>query len=182
MPNILEDVVGNEYGILTILKRIPGTRFVTYQCECGTIKDGRLCDIKSNQIISCGCARRKSAAEAITKSPKTQLLIAQGLWKTDKFSPFKYLFSATNNIMKRYPHKFGNILIQDLKDVWEKQLGICPYSGVKLILPNHLPRKAISYKYASIDRINSELPYTRENIQFVGQNLNFAKSYFCQDF
>ena len=37
------------------------------------------------------------------------------------------------------------------------------------------PNPTISYKMASIDRINSSKGYVRGNIQYVSRNINYAK-------
>ena len=47
----------------------------------------------------------------------------------DEFTPFRYHF---RNCKKRY--RDFDIDLQYLKELWEQQQGICPFSGVKLVL------------------------------------------------
>lgn len=68
-----------------------------------------------------------------------------------------------------------NLTLQDLKDQWDKQKGLCPYSGVELILPN--PSKKTSFIYlASLDRIDSGKGYIAGNIQFTSSSVNLMKN------
>ena len=81
-----------------------------------------------------------------------------------------------------------NISLGDLKNQWDKQRGICVYSGIKLLLPEwNIPRK--HPKMASLDRIDSNKGYIKNNIQFVSVIANYAKNemtneemiYFCKE-
>lgn len=68
------------------------------------------------------------------------------------------------------------VTIEDLKEVWNTQKGKCAYTNIELSLPTYSNRNPeISYKMASIDRIDSSKPYTKDNIQFVSRNINYAK-------
>lgn len=70
-----------------------------------------------------------------------------------------------------------------MKSLWEKQNGICPYTGWKL----ELPRTTTGFldnqssKRASVDRINISKGYVEGNIQFVSVIANFAKNTFSDD-
>ncbi len=87
---------------------------------------------------------------------------------------FKYLLRKIKNGFNR---KESSITIEDLKNVWHKQNGICPYTKIKLILPTSAnPNPDISYNIASVDRIDSNESYTKNNIQFVSRNINYAKN------
>ena len=69
--------------------------------------------------------------------------------------------------------------IDDLKSIWIKQNGKCPYTGWELILPNHKSRK--TPQTASMDRIDSSKGYTKDNILFVCVMANLAKNDFEED-
>jgi hypothetical protein len=69
--------------------------------------------------------------------------------------------------------------IDDLKTIWEKQEGRCPYTGWELILPTCQTRK--TPQTASMDRIDSSKGYTKDNIQFVCVMANYAKNNFEED-
>jgi hypothetical protein len=67
-----------------------------------------------------------------------------------------------------------NITLDDLLEVWEKQNGVCPYTGLSLIHPKNAKNHSMLYK-ASLDRIDSSLGYIKGNIQFISATANFAK-------
>lgn len=68
---------------------------------------------------------------------------------------------------------------QDLKEVWEFQGGICPYTGWNLILSVGRQRRNI--QNASLDRIDSSKGYTKDNVQFVSVMANYAKNDFSHE-
>lgn len=88
----------------------------------------------------------------------------------DEFSQFRYHLRKAKSRNKEF-----NLTIQDLKDVWDKQGGICPYTGIKLEDYDYKPSSNSVYT-ASLDRIDSSKGYTKNNIQFVSKNINFMKN------
>jgi hypothetical protein len=74
--------------------------------------------------------------------------------------------------------------LDDLRAQWQKQDGVCPYTGWRMILPssshtyNDLP---IGPRNASLDRIDSARGYTPGNIQFVSYMANVAKNDFTHE-
>lgn len=96
--------------------------------------------------------------------------------RLNELSPFKYFLNKGRASIVKHGTK---ITSQDLKNLWEKQNGICPYTKIKMILPQSSSYKDIkikSLKKASLDRINSSLGYTKDNIEFVCQAINLAKN------
>jgi hypothetical protein len=96
--------------------------------------------------------------------------------RLDELSPFRtFLNSGRASILK---HKNEiTITPEDLKLLWEKQGGICPYTGVRMALPkNSGDRTAKSLRKASLDRIDSSKGYTKNNIEFVCMAINLAKN------
>ena len=110
-------------------------------------------------------------------------------WKTQKLydikkhsnnrlndlSPFQPFLSKGKDTIKRHVVEIDAIY---LKEIWEKQSGICPYTGIKMILPkssssNHRIR---SLKAASLDRIDSSKEYVKGNVEFVCYAINMAKN------
>ena len=69
----------------------------------------------------------------------------------------------------------GNLTVEMLKEQWDNQQGICPYSGVKLILPNSKIKNNM-VTVASLDRIDSNLLYTQNNVQFISASMNYMKN------
>lgn len=90
--------------------------------------------------------------------------------RKDSLTSYKYTF---NTCKRRY--KQFSISIEDLKDQWELQKGICPYSKIPLELPVYSKTVHPSIR-ASLDRIDSSKGYIKGNIQFVSTLINFMKS------
>jgi len=76
--------------------------------------------------------------------------------------------------------KLGDLSLQDLKEQWEKQDGICPYSGISLKLPQ-TRKKQKSFEMASLDRIDSSKPYEKGNIKFVATPINYMKNSMTEE-
>ena len=171
-----ECIINKKYNQLTILKVID-SKTVEYLCDCGKIKKGTLADIKRNKIKSCGCSRnsqelRKIASDRAFTLQGAGILNKGGDFYPKEYREFKYILKC----LKNSGRKECSVSLRDLKDVWEEQHGICIYSKIKLKLPCHSNNSpGVPYEVASIDRIDSSKPYTRENIQYVSRNINYAK-------
>ena len=108
----------------------------------------------------------------------------------NKFTPFTYLFNAMKCRARNGQAKVF-VTKEDLKRQWEKQRGICPYTGWNLILPfsglgfrnpaNPLVKVKTNPKNASVDRKDSSKPYTPSNIEFVAVMANYCKRDFTRD-
>lgn len=96
-----------------------------------------------------------------------------------------FILSSMNEFLrrirnrKRYkPEKVGDSdLTSDyLIKLWNKQNGLCSYTGVKLILPSYKNYKLTSSNYkASLDRIDSTRGYIIGNVQFISHTMNNLK-------
>jgi len=89
----------------------------------------------------------------------------------DGFTKFRYHF---RNVKKR--DKDVSISLEDLKDIWDRQDGICPYLKIKLILSGYSKIEKNPIYSASIDRIDSAKGYTKDNIQWVSRSMNLMKN------
>jgi hypothetical protein len=61
-----------------------------------------------------------------------------------------------------------------LKELWDKQ-NICIYTGVQLVLPKNRGKNNL-LNTASLDRIDSNLGYLKNNVQFISIAANYAKN------
>lgn len=99
----------------------------------------------------------------------------------DEFSPFRRHYNAIRNGRNRAECL---ITLEDLKDQWDKQQGVCPYTGWSLDNPPTTYRvgeESMLVNRASVDRIDSSKPYTRDNIQFVALMAQLAKNQWSSD-
>lgn len=96
----------------------------------------------------------------------------------DEFSPFRNLLKNMKMRERKQPiKKVVDVTLIDLKELWDKQNGTCPYTGWKLILPiNTAQWLERSPDRASVDRIDSNKGYTKDNIQIVSLIYQQAKS------
>jgi hypothetical protein len=111
--------------------------------------------------------------------------------RTDEFSPFRNHLKIMRKSAKHRNHECS-VTLADLKTLWEKQNGICPYTGWQLInlaSTTECENTPLTINRASVDRIDSKEGYILGNIVFVAVIANFAKNifteqdviYFCRD-
>lgn len=102
----------------------------------------------------------------------------------DGYCPFLYYLKGVRNRTKKKYGQEGlsqiNLTKDILKDVWEKQKGICPYTGVQLIHPNYRGQND-PLRTASLDRIDSLFGYDANNVQFISISSNNAKNKMSHD-
>ena len=77
--------------------------------------------------------------------------------------------------------KLGNLILDDLVEQWEIQMGICPYTGIQLKLPNYSKIKINVIELASLDRIDSNKLYEKGNVVFVSTPINYMKNTMTEE-
>lgn len=98
----------------------------------------------------------------------------------DDFSPFKWHMARIKSHTKGKNIEVS-VTVQDLKRVWEKQNGKCPYTGLSLKNLESTNRKHQLERTpdrASLDRIDSSKGYTSDNIEFVSLMAQYCKNSF----
>jgi hypothetical protein len=98
--------------------------------------------------------------------------------RQDEYSPFRFALGSVRASIIKHKHKHEtDIDVKYLKELWEKQNGICPYTGLKMILSRNTLEhsKLKSLKKASLDRIDSSKGYIKGNVEFVCMAINLAK-------
>jgi len=70
-----------------------------------------------------------------------------------------------------------------LKELWDQQNGTCPLTGWKMVLhQSQNTREHVGNpRLASVDRIDSNIPYVRGNIRFVAYMANISKHTFTDE-
>ena len=91
--------------------------------------------------------------------------------RRDNLTKFRYHF---RNISKRT--KELDVSVEDLKEVWENQKGICPYLGIELHLNSYGKIKKDPITSASLDRIDSSKGYVKGNLQWISRAMNYLKN------
>ncbi len=65
--------------------------------------------------------------------------------------------------------------LEYIRNLWESQKGICPYTGWSLILGRQPTGTTTPPNRASIDRIDPKLGYIQGNVEWVSLMWNYAK-------
>jgi hypothetical protein len=156
--------VGDRIHMWTLLEKLGkiktgGDIFWLCECECGAVSNVRTTYLLKNKSKSCfKCS--------IKPKPYSKDQIPDVFWK-------KILRGA----------KIRNIQFQLTQDeayeVFIRQNKKCKLSGVEI----RFPINGSDYKTctASLDRIDSKMPYTKDNIQWVHKHINVMKNVFTQD-
>ena len=88
-------------------------------------------------------------------------------------------------IIKNRSYKKGetDITLEYLKELWEKQNGLCPFTGWNPLLPrsSSYSNDPNSMYRASIDRIDNSKGYVVGNIRFVSVIANYCRNTFTDD-
>jgi hypothetical protein len=84
-----------------------------------------------------------------------------------------------HNAKKRAKKLDIEITCEDIKNLYKKQNGLCALSGMTMTRDSYMTKgnqHIINKMNISIDRINSDLGYTKDNIQLVSAMINRMKS------
>ena len=137
---------------------------------CGNIFKKDASEIRRNNKLgkehycSLSCVRTGRVSN-VTGNPK----VLKSDNRKDKYTGLREYLSRVKTRNKEV-----NITLDDLLATWEKQKGVCPYTGIKLLHPKDAKNHNIMYK-ASLDRIDSTFGYVKGNIQFISAAANLAK-------
>jgi len=101
----------------------------------------------------------------------------------DEFSPFRRHLISIRSRCRRL-NRDNDLTLDELKQQWNAQNGVCPYTGWEMENPvstsenDKLPK---TIRRASLDRIDSSCGYIKENIQFVCYMAQCAKNEFTHE-
>lgn len=101
--------------------------------------------------------------------------------RKDQYSPFKYHSNKARSRSKARG-EMTDITSEYLKDLWEKQNGICPYTKIKMEISKTSTDKDIKKNpiKASLDRIDPRIGYLQGNVEFVCYCVNVMKNDFTK--
>ncbi len=97
--------------------------------------------------------------------------------KRDKFTGFRK-FIRSINVRVNESNKTKGISLEELKQVWDEQKGICPLTGWSMVLKEG---KGCLPNQASIDRIDNTKGYISGNVRFVALIANYCRNNFSDD-
>lgn len=94
--------------------------------------------------------------------------------RRDEYSPFRTILRTAQRHAREKKKEF-QLTLENLKQQWDNQQGICPYTKWQMVLKGKNPGKVIPSQ-ASLDRINSSLGYVPNNIQFISLIVQYCKN------
>lgn len=146
------------------------------------LKRPLFCNLSCAAIYNNSKKTKEFWIEQYKKQKETFDIRSQSGNRKDEFSPFRAFLSSGRASIIKHKNEI-DITEKDLKELWEKQKGICPYSNIKMILPETTLQnsKLKSLKKASLDRIDSSLGYIKGNVEFVCNAINNAKNNFTKE-
>jgi hypothetical protein len=163
--------LGEKFGRWTVINPLVRTDFrymAEVLCECGTKELIRPSNLRNGRTKGCKHCMNKGNYPTFRKSSANPDPNLNGL------SP--HWISAINQNKERGIHRTIGVSINsfDLLHQLEKQDFKCAYTGENLNVLNVLKSKS----NASVDRIDSLLDYTKDNIQWVTKDVNRMKNIF----
>lgn len=146
--------------------------------ECADIAR-RGCD-----IIECPTCN-KMFKQKKTKQIYCSLLCTPPIKQIDEYSPFlTHMGGAIKRMKKRNMEDQLDFDKVFLKELWERQEGKCAITGIRMMLEKDASSRRAREKKphkASLDRIDSSKPYTKDNVQFICMCVNYMKNTFQND-
>ena len=167
MTSYIEKMLNKKFGKLTVYEIFRGerrnnARGYTYlckcSCDCGEKITSSCPTVLSGKTTSCGCKKDYFLTGANHQN-FTGYLDITGSW----FGRIKY--------KAKIRHIEVSITIKDVWELYLKQDKVCALTGIDIYFG-----KKYEDTTASLDRINSKLGYTIDNIQLVHKVINIMKN------
>jgi len=157
------NVVGHTYWNLTILSewaKRGNSRVMLCRCICGNIKEIRLWMITRWHTKSCGCLISKSIVERSTKHWYTGTRI---------YHTYRNMVNrCTNRSNPKYMYYWGKWVTVEWKSFTD---------FISDMLPSYNEHVKIFWEHnTSIDRINSEWNYSKENCRWATRHIQMSNT------
>lgn len=151
--------------------------FCLHLFEKSLVEFNRSCKAGNRHLCSRSCAGKLHNREYVSDAHHLLGYVRS----PDTESPFRWFMKVINQ--RRGKLGETDIDIEYLKQTWDKQKGLCPYTGWALSLPIRCDKwdDVLHSRRASLDRIDNSLGYTKGNVQFVSSMANMAKNQFKDD-
>jgi hypothetical protein len=153
-------LIGEEFGKWKVesLKEIGKHTIYSCRCVCGTVKNQSKCALEDGRTLGCRACRDKDQVSTDT--------VPQWFYGTIKKC------AASRGIPFDVSRK-------ELEEVYEKQRGKCRYTGWDIRVASSSDKKATT---ASLDRLHSDQPYIKGNVQWVHKHVNLMKHEHTEEY
>lgn len=136
-----------------------------YACDCGNEELRREDLFLKRKLKTCSkCSKKNNYPER----RKSRMSFVNGIHS-------RILYKIQQDAKRRNIEYL--ITTEELLKKFSEQFGKCPYTGIKLQLLNI----SMNETNASLDRIDSKLPYTYDNVEWVFKPINIMKNAFSKD-
>lgn len=182
-----KDLIGKKFGRLLVKKRIGSKIYPKNKndsskgsshhalwlclCECGNTTECITSKLKNGNVVSCGCHKASNLKPRFGRTHRN-------------WSGFGDISGTTWCMIKACAKQRSidfDISIQEAHEIWDLQNGKCALTGIQLILCETTIDIRDGKQTASLDRIDSKQPYSKENCQWVHKKINQMKWDFDQD-
>ena len=151
---------------------------IEFTCDfCSILTKKALSEFKRNQELgrknycSRSCVGKDNCLKNFGDKVNRDTSHLKNYVRKDEFTGLRQFIRRANN---RTQHEV-NITKEYLKEIWDKQNGICIYSKIPLELPSDRKKNNVIYT-ASLDRIDSSKGYIIDNVQFISMGINYMKT------
>lgn len=168
----MRDLLNQKWNKLTVISKASSERTGDIRwkcvCDCGNIAVVSTDHLtrKTNPVRSCGCHRKRNGERHKD-------------WKgCGDISGSWWCMHVTREIKQKKRHKIEiDLTIEFAWSLFLKQERRCFLSGLPIAFS-----RDFRYNTASLDRIDSSLGYTKDNVQWVHKTINFMKRTYSQEY
>lgn len=188
-------IIGTKYGNYEVISDKVGIKnnrsYFLVKCSCGKEQYVRSDILKSGSAKNCKfCHNKKNYDKNIELGLMNHLGYTTGQHRGVGDLTKTHLSRIKLGAKARNIEWSEDLTIDYLWELFLKQDKKCALSGMDICLKKdiHTPinnvKKNIDYTTftASLDRIDSSKPYTKENVQWVHRNINIMKNSYNQDY
>jgi hypothetical protein len=133
---------------------------------------------KTKFYCNYSCASKEPSRVALLKENTSDYDISQHSGsRRDHYSDFRWYMKVVK--LKNRQYKGNDLDLEYLKQLWEDQGGICPFTKEKMILRTHTnTQDKLTPYHASLDRIDCSKGYLKGNVRYVSVIANYARNNF----
>lgn len=148
-----------KFGKFTVIETINGSKCLC-RCECGNICETWTYHLKTGKSTSCGCSRKNNGSPT---------------WNGYKEIPLTFFNRIKRKSKERNRNYQFDITIEYLWELFEKQNKKCALTGFDISFPKTCD-DMLKRLNISVDRIDNNKGYIKENIRLVIPDINIMKN------